>query len=424
VDGAADDTLRARIAALEDDNLHLRTALAEANARAGRSGHDLLLGDAVWLRERPLVCASPAIQGRVSVVVPAYNAAAFLERAVASVWSQTYPHDAIELLVVDDGSQDGTPALAERLIRRSPVAMRLLTHEGGRNQGVAPSRHLAAQEATGEFVALLDADDAFLPERLKATVDVLLSHSAPVAVCSLGRNVDAAGQPLVGHNGTLQAGHWRSLDEQLSPPFSFDQLWRVDPIANSSLTIRRSALERVGGFPALMAHQAEDWFLALKLSLLAPIPCLDRELILYTHHDGAYTTGYHAHGWREGSRMEVFYHTAWWMLHSPAHAEAGAHFFRREYPRQIADHHRFLPLLREYYAEGGRPAAGAQGLGEHLHRLMSEVETLRRTVQAKLHENKRLRQLLLAGGLPANRRPKRRASQAAVSEIRHEVTPR
>lgn len=424
MDAAADDTLRARIAALEDDNLHLRTALAEANARAAGSAHDFLLGDAVWRRERPLTCVNSAIPGRVSVVVPAYNAAAFLERAVTSVWSQTYPHDAIELLVVDDGSQDGTRALAERLVRRSPVTMRLLTHGGGRNQGVASSRHLAAQEATGEFVALLDADDACLPERLEATVDELSSHSATVAVCSLGRNVDAAGQPVQGHNGTLQAGHWRSLDAQLSPPFSFDQLWRVDPIANSSLTIRRSALEQVGGFPTLMAHQAEDWLLVLKLSLLAPIPCLDRELILYTHHDGAYTTGYHAHGWREGSRIEVFYHTAWWMLHSPAHADAGARFFRREYPRQIADHHRFLPLLREYYAQGGRPAAGAQSLGEHLHGLTSELETLRRTVRAKMHENKRLRQLLLADGVPADRSSRRRARKATLSDVRHQVTPR
>ena len=97
------------------------------------TAHDFLLGDAVWRRERPLTCVNSAIPGRVSVVVPAYNAAAFLERAVTSVWSQTYPHDAIELLVVDDGSQDGTRALAERLVRRSPVTMRLLTHGGGRN---------------------------------------------------------------------------------------------------------------------------------------------------------------------------------------------------------------------------------------------------------------------------------------------------
>jgi glycosyltransferase involved in cell wall biosynthesis len=339
------------------------------------------------------------VRDRVTVVVPACNAAAFLSRAITSVWGQTYPADSLELLVVDDGSSDGTRILAERLMAQSPVPMRVLTHEGGRNCGVAPSRQLAVREATGEFVALLDADDAFLPERVEATVDALRANEPLVAVCSLGRNVNADGQTVSGHNGSERAGDWRGLPERIAPPFTFDALWQVDPIANSTLTIRRSALEDVGGFPSLMAHQSEDWLLVLKLSLLAPIACLDHELILYTHHPGAYTSGYHANGWREGARIETFYHLVWWMLRHPGHAEAGALFFRREYPRQIADHHRLLPLLREYYAEGGRPAAGAHGLHDYLRLLFAELETLRRTARLKLHENKRLRQMVANGSV-------------------------
>jgi hypothetical protein len=87
------------------------------------------------------------------------------------------------------------------------------------------------------------------------------------------------------------------------------------------------------------------------------------------------------------------------MLNTPAHAEAGLRFFRREYPRVVADHQRFLPLLRQYYADGGRPAAGASAIGDHIARLTSELDTLRRTMQLKLQENKRLRQTVreLAG---------------------------
>ena len=386
--------LERRVRALEDDNLRLRTALAEAEARAARSPHELLLRDGLLLREEILTCRKPAIPGRVTVVVPAYNAEAFLERTVRSVWAQTYPHASIELLIADDGSTDGTRTLAERLLQESPTAMRVLTHEGGRNRGVSPTRQLAASEATGEFIALLDADDAFLPERLKATVAALREPPGAVAVCSLGRNVDRNGEQVVGHNGTVRAGEWRTLSEDLSAPFTFDQLWRVDPIANSSLTIRRTALEEVGGFPTLMAHQAEDWLLVLKLSLLAPIPCLDRELMLYTHHPGAYTHAYHAGGWREGARLETFYQAVWWMLNTPAHAESGRRFFRREYPHIVADHQRLLPLLRQYYADGGRPAAGASALGDHIERLTQELDSLRRTVQLKLRENSRLRLLV------------------------------
>jgi hypothetical protein len=335
------------------------------------------------------------------VIVPAYNARPFLERAVRSVWTQSLPSDRIELIVADDGSTDDTFRVASRLATDSPVRMLLLQHDGAANRGVSATRQLAARESTGEFIALLDADDVYLPERLAMSVAALQKSLASAAVCSLGRNVDNAGRQITGHNGTTTAGEWRTLGEGLVPPFTFEQLWRVDPIANSSLTIRRHALERVGGFPTLMAHQAEDWLLVLKLSLLAPIPCLERELMLYTHHPGAYTHAYHTHGWREGARLEAFYHTAWWMLRTPAHADAGARFFRREYPRQIAEHQRFLPLLRDYYEAGGRPAAGREALGDHLQRLAAELETMRRVVRTTLGENKQLRRLVAAPRRPA-----------------------
>jgi glycosyltransferase involved in cell wall biosynthesis len=410
---SAEGDLRKRILALEDDNARLRTALAEAEARAAGAGHLFLIGDALPFREEPLTCAHAVMPRHVSVIIPAFNAGPFLERAVRSVWEQRVERDRVEILVVDDGSHDGTRALAMRLAGESPMTMRVLTHDAGRNRGVACSRQLAVQHAAGEFVALLDADDVFLPERLQASLDTFAMHDDLVAVCSLGRNVDAGGATVVGHNGTTRAGEWR-ISEGIVPPFTFEQLWRVDPIANSSLTIRRSALEAVGGFPTLMAHQAEDWLLALKLSLLAPIACLDRELILYTHHPGAYTNAYHDSGWREGARLETFYHLAWWMLRTPAYAEAGARFFRREYPRQIADHQRLLPLLRDYYAEGGRPAEGAARLQDHLERLAAELETLRRTVRLKLQENKRLRRLVsevVAANSGQDRRPGERAAE-------------
>ena len=389
-------TLRERLKALEDDNLRLRTALAEAHARGSKSGNDFLTGDAIAPKRDALVCLHPAVSGRVTVIIPVWNGAKFLERAVTSVWEQTYPKEAIEMLVIDDGSTDGSRALAQRLARKSPVAMRVLAHDDGSNRGVSPTRHLAVRESTGEFIALLDVDDVFLAERLGATVNALVATPSAVAVCSFGRNIDAAGKPVPGYNGTHRAGEWRMLGDSLSPPFSFEQLWQLDPIANSTLTIRRSALEAIGGFPNLMAHQAEDWLLVLKLSLLAPIPCLEQELILYTHHAAAYTTGYHANGWGEGARLETFYHLAWWMLQLPTQAEAGARFFRREYPRLIADMHRLLPVLRDYYADGGRPAAGRDGLCEHLAHLSAELNTLRRTVRAALSENRQLRGQLAA----------------------------
>src|SRR5580765_3051548 len=110
-----------RLATMEADNARLRTALAEAEARTAESGHGFLLRDGVGLAEHSLQCRHFHVPGRVSVIIPAYNAEAFLERAVRSVWAQTLQKDRIEILVGDDASTDGTRALAERLQAASPV---------------------------------------------------------------------------------------------------------------------------------------------------------------------------------------------------------------------------------------------------------------------------------------------------------------
>lgn len=107
----------------------------------------------------------------VSVIMPAYNMAAYLESAVGSVMRQTYP--AIELLIVDDGSTDETLAIAQRLRGRWPHRIRVLVHE---NRGLAEARNTAMAAARGEYFALLDSDDAWDPEFLEALVHVLDSR--------------------------------------------------------------------------------------------------------------------------------------------------------------------------------------------------------------------------------------------------------
>jgi glycosyltransferase involved in cell wall biosynthesis len=99
---------------------------------------------------------------RASVVIPAYNAAAVIERSVASALEQTEPR--IEILVVDDCSTDGTAAIVQRLAERD-ARLRLLRTP--RNGGPGLARNIAMQEARGEWLALLDADDRYHPQRLE-----------------------------------------------------------------------------------------------------------------------------------------------------------------------------------------------------------------------------------------------------------------
>jgi succinoglycan biosynthesis protein ExoO len=104
---------------------------------------------------------------RVSVIVPAYNVAGCLERALDSALVQTIPD--LEILVVDDGSSDATFDVACRVAARDP-RVRVLRNE--RNLGIGASRNLAFSEAQGEWLALLDGDDVWLPTRLERMLAV------------------------------------------------------------------------------------------------------------------------------------------------------------------------------------------------------------------------------------------------------------
>ena len=389
--------IQEKVTNLKEENRRLRMELAIARAMVAESGSDFMLSDAVNTPVLGLNCKNPIVTDRVTVIIPAFNAQEYIARAISSVWSQTIDLNCVELIVIDDGSCDQTLPLCRRLAKTSPVRMRILTHENRRNLGVSATRQLGCSEATGEFVALLDADDLYLPDRLSASLHLLNCDDDVQAVCSLGINVDMEGQPVFGHNGSTLAGDWLALGEGIQPPFTFDQLWHADPIANSSLTIRRSALEKIGGYPKLMAHQAEDWLVALKLSLLNPIPCIDRKLIHYTHHEQAYTTSYNQENLHEGARIEVFYHLVWWMLHSQEHANQGANFFRRFYPRLISAHQHLLPMLRDYVMSGGHATDGLAGITTYVDQLYNESMALRRVLTVKTKENRIMRELLADG---------------------------
>ena len=95
---------------------------------------------------------------RFSVIIPAYNAEAFIARAIDSVLAQTWP--AHEILVVDDGSADSTA----RIVAGYGEGVRYLRQE---NAGVSAARNAGARAATGDWLAFLDADDWYYPDRLK-----------------------------------------------------------------------------------------------------------------------------------------------------------------------------------------------------------------------------------------------------------------
>lgn len=101
---------------------------------------------------------------QLSVVIPVYNGAQFLEAAVKSIYVQTYLPEDFEIILVDDGSSDHSIQICQRLAAAHPE-INLLRHEV--NKGVAAARNLGVKSARGEFLAMLDQDDTWTPNKLE-----------------------------------------------------------------------------------------------------------------------------------------------------------------------------------------------------------------------------------------------------------------
>jgi glycosyltransferase involved in cell wall biosynthesis len=134
----------------------------------------------------------------VSVITPARNAAATLEDTVASVVAQTFPD--WEMLVADDGSTDATAMIAGAWAARDPRIRPLPGPPAGRSEGPAAARNRALRAARGRFLAFLDADDRWRPEKLARQLAFMAAEAAPFSFTAYRRE-DAAGRAL----GTVPA---------------------------------------------------------------------------------------------------------------------------------------------------------------------------------------------------------------------------
>lgn len=115
----------------------------------------------------------------VSVVTPTYNQPELLRETLAAVFQQSYEH--FEVVVVDDGSTDDTPHVLQRLQEEHGQRLRVIRQE---NKGIGAARNRGIDEARGEFIALLDHDDLWMPTKLEVQVRFMQSHPDCVA-CSV-----------------------------------------------------------------------------------------------------------------------------------------------------------------------------------------------------------------------------------------------
>jgi glycosyltransferase involved in cell wall biosynthesis len=184
----------------------------------------------------------------VSVIVPVYRAERFLRETIESVRAQSY--DGWELLLVDDAGGDGSAAIAREYAEREPHRVTLLSHPGGENRGASASRNLAIRHARGAYIALLDADDVWLPTKLREQVDLLEAH--PDVGMLYGNSLywygwtdvpDDRARDRVPELGVTQ-------DTVIDPPRLLERCLRgtVAVPCPCSVMLRTVAVDRSGGF--------------------------------------------------------------------------------------------------------------------------------------------------------------------------------
>jgi glycosyltransferase involved in cell wall biosynthesis len=195
---------------------------------------------------------------KISVVIPCYQSAHYLPTAIESILEQTYaPH---EVIVVDDGSRDNTREVAVRYSDR----VRYVFQDNG---GVCAARNRGIQMATGDWIALLDADDAWKPEKLRLQAEAAERHPHALVIytssCCL--HVDGSISPS---NQYLPA-------DELWPALRFH-----NPIPLSSAMVLRQTLLDAGGFDRRLTS-CEDWDLWMRLRLAGPFASVDEPLTIY-----------------------------------------------------------------------------------------------------------------------------------------------
>ncbi len=207
----------------------------------------------------PPVSPGPA----VSVVIPTFNAAAFLGDAVASARAQSYP--VAEIIVVDDASSDGTAAVAERLgvtVVRQPE-----------NRGPSAARNAGVARAAGDVVAILDADDAWLPWHVELAVHALDRHPRAAVACTAVTLWDAP--PPARPASPRVEVPTDPVIALLEQPF----------VPQSGAVVRKSAIVEAGGYDVRRRY-AEDYDLWLRIAARHDIARIHAVGSLHRKHAG------------------------------------------------------------------------------------------------------------------------------------------
>jgi teichuronic acid biosynthesis glycosyltransferase TuaG len=241
---------------------------------------------------------SSGVKRTVSVVVPLYNTEKYVAECIRSALDQTLQD--LEVLVIDDGSRDRSVKIVEEIARRDS-RVRLLQHPGGINLGVSRTRRLGIMEASGEYIAYLDADDAFEPSKLERQVSLMKAHPAcllchtgikavvvPLEDHKLSRLLESQGKPSIEAQAKQYSGTWNGFRPGIAEYSYLDRphVLTSNVICNSSVL---AVAEAVRSTPAASQQlfQSEDFAQWILLATKGPFLYTPEPLTCYRVHADA-----------------------------------------------------------------------------------------------------------------------------------------
>lgn len=208
----------------------------------------------------------------VDVIIPAFNAATYLPAALESVRSQTF--EDWQIILADDGSTDDTAAVIAPFIERFGPRLRYIKQKNG---GMSSARNAAIRASTSKFIALLDADDIWMPSRLADSMKALTEHPKAGISYGLITYIDSDGRVLATFEGNQRHAEGRIA--------RYIYMREVE-LPCVTVTVRRSCIEEVGLFDETM-RSTEDRDLWLRIALKHEVAFIPKVLAYYRTSPGS-----------------------------------------------------------------------------------------------------------------------------------------
>lgn len=210
----------------------------------------------------------------VSVVVPSYNHERYIRQALMSALSSTI--DEIEVVVVDDGSNDNSAEIIQSI---DDPRVRFFSQS---NSGAHAAINKGVELARSEWISILNSDDVYFPEKLQTHLDFHARHPELEASVSTVRYVDEEGEPLDGENASVKWYRtarlaYRKQQSLLKSLFIANRL-----VTTSSIFVKKQTLVKLGGFKSF--RYVHDWFFFLSLARKEMLQVIDKPLVCYRLH--------------------------------------------------------------------------------------------------------------------------------------------